>query len=362
MRVNFRLIAGLSLLSLLSTQSFPAYSLTLNSSLLMAEQRVNRPTSSNRLPVSIAIRVREKAAEVMGVPLSRVSILNAERRTWPNGCLGLELSDILCTQARVDGWLVTVNSDGHGLLYRTDNRGEIVYLENGLSVLPASVQQAVFKAVQTQSRIPPNQLRVTQAHPRIWDGCLGIQQPGILCPQIAIYGWQVTVQGRGQRWVYNTNQNGTQVRFYQEASQENPTAGAIKPIPFPRQEPTPVLPRDVVFQAISSGGIAGRVSKVTLWSDGWITWQDGNGIQTPVIKQDWISPQQVQAFKQILASQKFSQYNRLDFPAPAGSADMITVTLIDQQSVTRYADFNLQLLPSSLRTVVTAWQQVISHQ
>lgn len=358
MRVNFRLIAGLSLLSLLSTPSFPAYSSTLSSSILMAEQRVNRPTSSNRLPVSVAIRVREKAAEVMSVPISRVSILNAERRIWPNGCLGLELSDLLCTQAQVEGWLVTVNSGGHGLLYRTDNRGEIVYLENGLSVLPKSVQQAVLKAVQAQSRIPPNQLRVTQAQPRIWDGCLGIHQPGIMCPQIAIFGWQVTLQGRGQRWVYNTNENGTQVRLYREGSQDSATSGTIKPIPFPRQELTPVLPRDVVFQAISSGGIAGRVSKVTLWSDGWITWQEGNGVQTPVVKQDWISPQQVQAFKQTLASQKFSQYNRLDFPAPAGSADMITVTLIDQQSVTRYADFNLELLPPGLRTVVNAWQQL----
>lgn len=356
MRVNFRLIVGLSLLSLLSTQSFPAYSLMLSSSVLTAEQRVNRPTPSNRLPVSVAIRVREKAAELMGVPASRVSILNAERRTWPNSCLGLELSNIFCSQALVEGWLVTVNSNGKGLLYRTDNRGDIVYLENGLSVLPASVQQAVLKAVQAQSRIPPNQLRITQAHPRIWDGCLGIVDPAILCPQIAIFGWQVTVQGRSQRWVYNTNENGSQVRFDRDASQGDVISGTIKPIPFPREEASPALPRDVVFQAISSGGIAGRVSKVTLWSDGWLTWQEGNGLQTPVIKQDWVSTQQVQAFKQLLATQKFSQYNRLDFPAPPGSADIITVTLIAQKSVTRYADFNLELLPPALKTVVNAWQ------
>ncbi len=360
MGINFKLITGLSLLSVLSAPSFPANALTVNSGLLVAEQRVNLPNPSNRLPTAIANRVREKAMEVTGVPVSSVSILNAERRIWPNGCLGLQFPDLFCTQARVEGWLVTVNSGGKGLLYRTDHRGEAVYLENGLSVLPNTVQQAVFKAIQAQSRIPPNQLRVTQAHPRIWDGCLGIQEPNRACLQIAIFGWQVTAEGRGQRWVYNTDHNGSQVRFHREVSQVNATPGTIQPVPFSRQEPSPVLPRDAVFQAISSGGIAGRVSKVTLWSDGWITWQEGKGTQTPVVQRDWVSPQQVQAFKQILATQKFSQYNRLDFPAPTGSADIITVTLIGQGSVTRYADFNLQFLPPTLRTVVNAWQQTVN--
>ncbi|MBE9142653.1 hypothetical protein [Planktothrix mougeotii] len=359
MRVHPRFIALLSVLCLLPAEPLYGFPLQANNNSVPVAQFVNPSNSlAPEFPISLAGLVKQKAMELTGVPASSVTLLNAERRIWPNGCLGLSFPDIACSQSQVEGWLVTVKSGEKGLLFRTDNRGNTIYLENGLSVLPVSVQEAVLKTAQSQSGIPRNQLQIIQANSRLWDGCLGIYQPHQMCPQIAIMGWQITVRGRGQRWIYHTNQDGFQVRLYSTTTQGNNNIGTLQPIPFSPSEVSPSLPRGAVFQTISSGGITGGLSKVTLWSDGWITSQQLNGGQPSVIQRNWIPPQEVQAFQRLLTTQQLTQYHRLSFPAPSGAADFITVTLVGQATVTRYADLNVQFLPQPLRTIITAWEQI----
>jgi hypothetical protein len=233
MRTHPRFITLLSILCLLPAKPLSAFSIIPNSSSVSVAQSVNsaNPSTPN-FPASIANLVKQKAMELTGTPVSRITLLNAERRIWSNACLGFTFPDITCTQSQVQGWLVTVNSGGRGLLFRTDSRGNTITLENGLSVLPISVEQSILKAAQSQSKIPLNQLQIIQAHSRLWDGCLGIHHLGQMCPQIAISGWQVTVRGGGQRWIYHTNQDGSQVKLYSTTSPVGNNWGSLQPIPF----------------------------------------------------------------------------------------------------------------------------------
>lgn len=55
--------------------------------------------------------VLETAMRVTGLPANDLEILRVEPVTWPNGCLGVQPPDAVCTQALVSGWYVVV-SDG----------------------------------------------------------------------------------------------------------------------------------------------------------------------------------------------------------------------------------------------------------
>lgn len=315
----------------------------------------SKPAGS--LPQAITDAVKSQASQLLSVPVDKIQITSSERQTWPNGCLGLNFPDLSCTEALVEGWRVTVRAGNKQLIYRTDSSGETIYLENGVSVLPASVRDAVLSAAARQTGLPRNQLRLTSAFPRVWDGCFGIYtEPNQVCTKIAISGWQVTVEGKNNRLVYHTNQNGSDTRLNPTISQIASNSSTPNSVPIPENELPPPLAANAVFRAISGGGITGDVVEVTLWKDGKITSQSTRGGSTQTRR---VSPQQVREFEQTLQQQRFGQYNRLGFPPPSGSADIISVTLSARQGTTRYADYEVEKLPSSLRTVVSAWQKLL---
>lgn len=53
----------------------------------------------------------------LGVDPSTVTVLSVEPATWPNGCLGLETANQVCSQALVEGWLAILRVPG-GQEYR----------------------------------------------------------------------------------------------------------------------------------------------------------------------------------------------------------------------------------------------------
>ncbi|MDY6783787.1 MAG: hypothetical protein SW833_14805, partial [Cyanobacteriota bacterium] len=407
----------------------------------------------NPLPQGVADAVKREAAQLLGTPGNELEILDARPQTWPNGCLGLELPDRVCTQALVEGWLVTVGANDQKLVYRTDERGDTVLLDNGVDVLPASVREAVLDAAARDTGFPENSLRITRAVSRLWDGCLGVYaNPGQLCNEVGIPGWQVTVEGRNSLLVYHTNQDGSDLllngdvsRFNRPGAEENSelpeavvkavlnaaarqtvqaarlritaaqrrawdgclgiysdrracpeiaisgwrvtvegqdnvlvyhangdgsdvrlnvpesrlqgNSSAIEPISFSPRESPPPLPRDAIFRAVSAGGITGDVREIMLWEGGKITTRTG---QSGRIQTRWVSPQQVQKFQQVLGQQRFSQYDRLSFPPPTGSADIIEVALSSRQGVMRYADYETQQFPQPLQVVLNSWQELLN--
>lgn len=90
---------------------------------------VNLANAPQNLPPQVSQRVKQKVAELTKVNVDQVEILTAEPRTWPDGCLGIQSPDLMCTQALVRGWFITVKSGKQRLNYRTDQTGNLVYLD-----------------------------------------------------------------------------------------------------------------------------------------------------------------------------------------------------------------------------------------
>jgi hypothetical protein len=106
------------------------------------------------LPAAVAKAVTKAASQRTGQATSTFKIVQAEKRTWPDGCLGLSQPSIACTQALVEGWLVTVNgAKGTQLVYRTNESGSLVKLDEAASSTIGN-DASTIKPVQ----IPANQL------------------------------------------------------------------------------------------------------------------------------------------------------------------------------------------------------------
>lgn len=79
--------------------------------------------------------------------------------------------------------------------------------------LPNSVANAVLRQASQQLRLPVSTLRIVKAEKSVW--AYGCERPTFPhpCDRVAVNGWRVTV-GRGQnRWVYNTDGNGSLIRL-----------------------------------------------------------------------------------------------------------------------------------------------------
>lgn len=96
---------------------------------------VNPMDTNGMIPQSVESAVAQDIIRDFGIDPGNQMIVSTDRRTWPDGCLGLAEPDEFCTQVLVAGWQVTVQSGERVFVYRTDESGSIVKLDEAASML-----------------------------------------------------------------------------------------------------------------------------------------------------------------------------------------------------------------------------------
>ena len=94
------------------------------------EAIATQPPRDGNLPDSVVQAVLQDASRRSNLPSQELNIVRAQKRDWPDGCLGLALSGTFCSQVVVSGWQVTVNAERQSFVYRTDNSGSLIKLES----------------------------------------------------------------------------------------------------------------------------------------------------------------------------------------------------------------------------------------
>jgi S-layer homology domain len=120
------------------------------------------PVQTNlQVPEPIASAVLENLSQQTGVPLSSLRVVEAQQKTWSDGCLGLGSPGLTCAQGLVPGWQVLVASDRQRWVYRTNLTGTLVKLDAPAtqalsqgSILPATTVPPVTRATPTET-LPP---------------------------------------------------------------------------------------------------------------------------------------------------------------------------------------------------------------
>lgn len=84
--------------------------------------------------------------------------------------------------------------------------------------IPASeeltpAQRAVIRALSDSLGISEENITLVSIEAVDWpDGCLGIQEEGVMCTQVITPGFQILVEANGREVEYRTNEDGTQIR------------------------------------------------------------------------------------------------------------------------------------------------------
>ncbi|NJL78279.1 MAG: hypothetical protein HC836_18160 [Richelia sp. RM2_1_2] len=84
----------------------------------------------NELPPKVKSAVLSDATKRVSKPLAALRITQAQKQSWGDSCLGLAQPDTLCAQVIVPGWKVVVTDGERDLVYRTDEKGKQVKLED----------------------------------------------------------------------------------------------------------------------------------------------------------------------------------------------------------------------------------------
>lgn len=328
---------------------------------LQLAQAQNRSTNFQTLFVTLA--VRRDVSRRTGIPLGQLQVVSAERRTWPDRCLGLPRPDELCAQALTPGWRIQISDGQQVWTYHTDIRGQNFRLatSNGPAEtnLPQSIANTVLRDVSRRTGLPRSSFDIVEAERQTWpDGCLGLAKPDEFCTQALVSGWRVVVTDGRREWIYRTG--GTSQPIQVRLERGSTGTGSLQPTRIPASELPEPLPDNAVFRVITSGGFAGRSEQITLLANGRLVRAQLNVSGTTSRSQTIarLSRQQVRQFQQVLQQQQFACFDRQNYPAPRGAADYITVTLISDTGVVRYADIVEDQLPDALQEVIEAWEDL----
>ena len=83
----------------------------------------------NELPKFIESQVLLDAKKRSSKPETDFKITQSQKQNWGDSCLGLAEPGRLCAQVIVPGWKVVVSDGKNELVYRTDEKGRQVKLE-----------------------------------------------------------------------------------------------------------------------------------------------------------------------------------------------------------------------------------------
>jgi hypothetical protein len=93
----------------------------------------DQPTSTD-IPVDLTPSQRaaiQALSENLRLPADQIKLVSTEEVEWPDGCLGVPLEGLMCTQVITPGFRIILEANGREVEYRTN--------EDGTQVRPATV-------------------------------------------------------------------------------------------------------------------------------------------------------------------------------------------------------------------------------
>jgi len=175
--------------------------------------------TDNGLPSQVKDTVIKAASKLTGT--SRVRVTKAENVTFTDSCLNLGGPAESCLRANQRGWRVTVKGARQTLVYHTSIDGNQIRLNAGASKLrlPRNVRNGVLKEARNVSGLSTRNLKIVSFKPANWGyGCedFSFNNP---CDRVNVSGWEVTVSGKSQNWLFLTDGTGNQVKLSNQSSQ-----------------------------------------------------------------------------------------------------------------------------------------------
>jgi hypothetical protein len=101
------------------------------------------------LPEAIQESILKDASRQSGVQVSKLRVVKVKRQMWSDGCLGLAGSDGVCNQAQIPGWEVLVANGEKTWVYRCNESGSLVKLDEDATRTIATRSTTIRREVTT---------------------------------------------------------------------------------------------------------------------------------------------------------------------------------------------------------------------
>lgn len=388
-------------------------------SLRLASANTSSDNFPSQLPASVKNRVLQAASRRLQLPISRLTVIQAQQQTWRDGCLELGNINESCIAALTPGWRVVIGAADQTLVYHSNQTGSVIKLNDRAGDSPTANNGTVQPLPIPASELPPPLDRGVVFRQISSGGFAGRTYETVLLNDGSLIRVRIGDANDSERSVRRISRQEVQkfqqllerYRFgeyknlnypapsgaadyitytltsregtvqYNDFSQNNLAQNLQKvvkawnqisnsqvsngntgeAVPIPASELPPPLDRGVVFRQISSGGLFPRTYETVLLNDGRlirVRIGDANDSDRSVRR---ISTQQVRQFEQLLERLEFSEYQNQSYPAPSGAADYITYTLTSQEATVQYNDISQNNLPQNLREVVDSWNRIVSN-
>ncbi|OGN92724.1 MAG: hypothetical protein A2Y88_00985, partial [Chloroflexi bacterium RBG_13_48_10] len=102
-----------------------------------------QPTEVKPIPTQLLVNLTpaqlaaiQEASKKYNIPVDQIKIVSTEAETWPNGCLGVVIPGVLCTDVIVDGFNIKLEANGQQFEIHTN--------QEGTSVIDAAQQLATL--------------------------------------------------------------------------------------------------------------------------------------------------------------------------------------------------------------------------
>lgn len=115
---------------------------------------VSGSSQTTILSDSVADAVVHDLSKRAGLPESELKIVDAQQLIWNDRCLISKSSNLLCVESQIPRWQITVASKKKLWVYRTNNSGSMLKLDNSTGTLkqknPGSTFASNFSSISNR--------------------------------------------------------------------------------------------------------------------------------------------------------------------------------------------------------------------
>jgi hypothetical protein len=189
-----------------------------------AESPVASPSPEAVEAPEVAMELRAKVAERMGLSADSLTALSVEPMTWRDASLGCPEPGKMYAQVLTDGYKVVYEDAGGDRIevHAAEGLNNFVVCEDGAGVpaeqprTPADqpAVQAAIRALAGELNVDAEAITVRSIEPREWrDSCLGCGRLNESCLTVITPGFQVMLEHDGEVYEMRTDRTGDNVRL-----------------------------------------------------------------------------------------------------------------------------------------------------
>jgi len=146
------------------------------------------------------------------LPADKITLVSTESVTWSDGCLGVQKTGVMCTQALVEGYRIIFEVGGKEYELHTNETGSSAVIASGLDVSDL-VETALMEQLAGNLGLDVDTVSIVSSEPvEFSDTCLGVAMQDVMCADAITPGRIIVLESDGVRYEYHTSEDGMQIQ------------------------------------------------------------------------------------------------------------------------------------------------------